>query len=132
MAHTTKRDYYETLGVSRNAPTEEIKKAFRKLAMRYHPDRNREDGAEARFKEIGEAYEVLSDSEKRTAYDRYGHAGLQGFDFGQPFEGFDFGGFGDIFDAFFSGATARRSRDAQRGDERNIGASRPDGMMQNH
>ena len=96
MAHTTKRDYYETLGVSRNAPTEEIKKAFRKLAMRYHPDRNREDGAEARFKEIGEAYEVLSDSQKRAAYDRYGHAGLQQFDFGQPFEGFDFGGFGDI------------------------------------
>ncbi|MCH7999105.1 MAG: molecular chaperone DnaJ [Chloroflexi bacterium] len=120
MAHTTKRDYYETLGVSRNAPTEEIKKAFRKLAMRYHPDRNREDGAEARFKEIGEAYEVLSDSEKRTAYDRYGHAGLQGFDFGQPFEGFDFGGFGDIFDAFFSGTTARRSRDAQRGADRRI------------
>jgi len=120
MARTTKRDYYETLDVSRNAPTEEIKKAFRKLAMRYHPDRNREDGAEARFKEIGEAYEVLSDSEKRAAYDRFGHAGLQQFDVGQPFEGFDFGGFGDIFDAFFSGTTARRSRDAQRGADRRI------------
>ncbi len=120
MARATKRDYYETLGVPRNASTEEIKKAFRRLAMRYHPDRNKEDGAEARFKEIGEAYEVLSDSEKRAAYDRYGHAGLQGFDFGRPFEGFDFGGFGDIFDAFFGGTTARRAREAQRGADRRI------------
>ncbi len=120
MARATKRDYYEVLGVSRNASVEEIKKAFRKLAMRYHPDRNREDGAEARFKEIGEAYEVLSDSEKRAAYDRYGHAGLQAFDFGRPFEGFDFGGFGDIFDAFFGGTSARRSNDARRGADRRI------------
>ena len=120
MARAIKRDYYEVLGLSRNASAEEIKKAFRRLAMRYHPDRNREDGAEARFKEIGEAYEVLSDSEKRVAYDRYGHAGLQGFDFGQPFEGFDVGGFGDVFDAFFGGATGRRSREAQRGADRRI------------
>ncbi len=120
MARATKRDYYEVLGVSRNAPTEGIKKAFRKLAMRYHPDRNKEDGAEARFKEIGEAYEVLSDPEKRAAYDRYGHAGLQGMDFGQPFEGFDFGGFGDIFDAFFGGTTTRRAREAQRGADRRV------------
>ena len=66
--------------MSRNASNEDIKKAFRRLAMKYHPDRNKDDGAEARFKEIGEAYEVLSDAEKRTAYDRFGHAGLQGFD----------------------------------------------------
>lgn len=120
MARATKRDYYEVLGVSRNASTEGIKKAFRRLAMRYHPDRNKEDGAEAMFKEIGEAYEVLSDPDKRAAYDRYGHAGLQGMDFGQPFEGFDFGGFGDIFDAFFGGTTARRAREAQRGADRRV------------
>ncbi len=120
MARATKRDYYEVLSVSRNASTEEVKKAFRKLAMRYHPDRNKEDGAEAKFKEIGEAYEVLSDPEKRAAYDRYGHAGLQGFDFGRPFEGFDFGGFGDIFDAFFGGTTSRRASQGQRGADRRI------------
>jgi molecular chaperone DnaJ len=118
MARATKRDYYEVLGVSRKASTEEVKRAFRRLAMRYHPDRNNEDGAEAKFKEIGEAYEVISDPEKRAAYDRYGHAGLQGFDFGQPFEGFDFGGFGDIFDAFFGGTAARRASQAQRGADR--------------
>jgi molecular chaperone DnaJ len=120
MARTAKRDYYEVLGVPRSASLEEIKRAFRKLAMQYHPDRNKEDGAEARFKEIGEAYEVLSDAEKRAAYDRYGHAGLQGFDFGRPFEGFDFGGFGDIFDAFFGGTATRRARAAQRGADRRL------------
>lgn len=118
---TAKRDYYEVLGVPRGASAEEVKKAFRKLAMRYHPDRNKDDGAEARFKEIGEAYEVLSDAEKRTVYDRYGHAGLQGFDPGRGFEGFDFGGVGDIFDAFFGGsATGRRAREAQRGADRRV------------
>ncbi len=117
----TKRDYYEALGVPRNASAEAIKKAFRRLAMQYHPDRNKEDGAEAKFKEIGEAYEVLSDPEKRAAYDRFGHAGLQGFDLGRPFEGFDFGGFGDIFDAFFGGtASGRRARQAQRGADRRV------------
>jgi molecular chaperone DnaJ len=95
-----KRDYYEVLGVSRTATDEEIKKAFRKLAFKYHPDRNRDDGTEERFKEINEAYEVLSDANKRAAYNHYGHAGTEGF-FARGFEGFDFGGFGDIFDAFF-------------------------------
>ena len=65
-----KRDYYEVLGIDRNATDEKIKRAFRKLAFKYHPDRNREDGAEEKFKEINEAYEVLSDPEKRAAYDR--------------------------------------------------------------
>lgn len=116
---TTKRDYYDVLGVSRGASSEEIKKAFRRLAMQYHPDRNKDPGAEQKFKEVSEAYEVLSDPERRSAYDRFGHAGLQGFDAGRGFEGFDFGGFGDIFDAFFGGTTtARRAREAQRGADR--------------
>ena len=71
-----KRDYYEILGISRSATDEEIKKSFRRLAKQYHPDANKEQGAEARFIEINEAYEVLSDQQKRTAYDRYGHAGV--------------------------------------------------------
>jgi molecular chaperone DnaJ len=113
---TAKRDYYEVLGVPRTASTEEIKKAFRKLAMQYHPDRNNKPGAEDRFKEVNEAYEVLCDQERRAAYDRFGHAGAQGFGFsGRPFEGFDMGGFGDIFDAFFGGAATRTRREARRG-----------------
>ncbi len=115
-----KRDYYDVLGIARDASAEEVKRAFRRLAMEYHPDRNKEDGAEAKFKEIGEAYEVLSDAEKRAAYDRFGHAGLRGFDFGRPFEGFDVGGFGDMFDAFFGGSTARTGRQAQRGADRRV------------
>jgi molecular chaperone DnaJ len=106
---TQKADYYETLGVARAATPDEVKRAFRKLAMQYHPDRNAEPGAEARFKEINEAYEVLSDAEKRSAYDRFGHAGMEGAFGARGFEGFGpFGGFGDIFDAFFGAAQTRR------------------------
>ena len=119
---TAKRDYYEVLGVPRDASPEVIKKAFRKLAMQYHPDRNNKPGAEDRFKEINEAYEVLSDAERRVAYDRFGHAGAQGFGFtGRPFEGFDMGGFGDIFDAFFGGATTRTRREPRRGSDLRAG-----------
>jgi len=110
----TKRDYYDILGVGRNATDEEIKKAFRKLAFQYHPDHNHGDGAADRFKEINEAYEVLSDSDKRAAYDRFGHGGAEGL-FGRGFEGFDFGGFGDIFDAFFGGVGTATRQAPQRG-----------------
>ena len=110
----TKRDYYDVLGVPRSASAEEIKKAFRKLALQYHPDRNSEDTAEERFKEINEAYEVLSDAGRRAAYDRFGHAGGQG-GWGQGFEGFGFGGLGDIFEAFFGGPTTATRRAPQRG-----------------
>jgi molecular chaperone DnaJ len=91
----TKRDYYEILGVSRNAGEDEIKKAYRRLALKYHPDRNPNDKkAEERFKEASEAYEVLRDAQKRQIYDQYGHAGLEG----RGFHGF--GDIGDIFSAF--------------------------------
>ena len=110
-------DLYAALGVRRDASQEEIKRAFRKLAMEYHPDRNKEDGAEDRFKQISAAYDVLSDEEKRRAYDRFGVDGLNGG--GQHgFSGFEgFGGFGDIFDAFFRGTAARRPG-PQRGADR--------------
>jgi len=110
----TKRDYYEVLGVARNATDEEIRKAFRKLAFQYHPDHNHDDGAERKFKEVNEAYEVLSDADKRAAYDRFGHGGAEGF-FGRGFDGFDFGGFGDIFDAFFGGAATATRQAPQQG-----------------
>jgi molecular chaperone DnaJ len=73
---TTKRDYYEVLGISKNSTQEEIKRAFRRLAMQYHPDRNKAADAEQKFKEINEAYEVLSDEKRRHTYDQYGHEGL--------------------------------------------------------
>lgn len=110
---TTKRDYYETLGISRNANEEEIRKAFRKKAMEFHPDRNKEVGADAKFKEVNEAYQILSDPNRRAKYDQFGHAGVNSSSgqTNQGFDGFDvFGGFGDIFDAFFGGATSQRSR----------------------
>jgi molecular chaperone DnaJ len=109
-----KRDYYEVLGVSKDATDEEIKRAFRKLAFKYHPDRNHEDTTAERFKEVNEAYEVLSDANKRAAYDRFGHGGADGF-FGRGFEGFEFGGFGDIFEAFFGGTGATTRQAPQRG-----------------
>jgi molecular chaperone DnaJ len=100
-----KRDYYEVLGLARNASEDEIKKAFRRLARQYHPDVNKEKGAEARFKEINEAYEVLGDAQKRQAYDRFGHAGAAGAG-ANPFEGFGFGSINDIFEQFFAGASS--------------------------
>ncbi|MGJ7553144.1 molecular chaperone DnaJ [Variovorax sp. RB2P76] len=111
----TKRDYYETLGVPKNASEEEIKKAYRKLAMKHHPDRNHGDtskDAEAKFKEVKEAYEMLSDGQKRAAYDQYGHAGVDPNMRGGPgAEGF--GGFaeafGDIFGDVFGGARGGRT-----------------------
>jgi molecular chaperone DnaJ len=111
-----KRDYYDVLGVQRSASEDEIKKAFRRMARQYHPDVNKEKGAEARFKEINEAYEVLGDAHKRQTYDRLGHAGVAGAAAGaSPFEGFGFG-INDIFEQFFGAAagTGRRTG-AQRG-----------------
>ncbi|HKO34122.1 MAG TPA: DnaJ domain-containing protein, partial [Candidatus Limnocylindria bacterium] len=100
-----KRDYYEILGVPRDASDEEIKRAFRRAAQRNHPDIDTSDGAEERFKELNEAYRILSDRQRRTAYDMFGHAGVGGAS-GGGFEGFGggFGPFGDIFDAFFGGS----------------------------
>ena len=108
------RDYYEVLGVSRNADDATIKKAFRRLARELHPDVSSEAEAEARFREVTEAYEVLANSETRALYDRYGHAGLRSGGF-QPTH-FDFGGLGDIFSAFFgddlfASGTRRRGAD---------------------
>jgi len=133
---STKRDYYEVLGLSKSATADEIKKAYRKLAMQFHPDRNPDNNEAAeKFKEICEAYEVLSDTDKRHRYDQYGHAGMKsafgpgGFDFGRDFThmqdidlqdilgSFFGGGFGDIFGG---GGGRRRSRNpnaAQRGDD---------------
>ena len=125
-----KRDYYEVLGVQKDATKEQLKTTYRKLAMQYHPDRNKAAGAEERFKEISEAYAVLSDDAKRAQYDRFGHEGIQGryssedifrtanFDEILRDMGFGFGGFGggSIFDMFFgnmtgSGRGARRGAD---------------------
>ena len=100
---SAKRDYYQVLGVDRQATDEQIKKSFRRLARQYHPDVNKEPDAEAKFKEINEAYEVLSDQEKRAMYDRFGHAGPQA-GFGGSYTDFSgFGGIEDIFESFFGG-----------------------------
>src|SRR5687767_11332747 len=120
MNNVAKRDYYEVLGLDRNADDQALKSAYRKLALKYHPDRNPNDhAAEEKFKEAAEAYSVLTDSQKRAAYDRYGHAGVQsaagagggGFDPSQ-FSGFEdilgeFFGFGDMFGG---GGGRRRNR----------------------
>lgn len=120
-----KRDYYEILGVAKDASADEIKKAFRKAAVKYHPDKD--GGDEAKFKEVGEAYEVLKDSQKRQRYDQFGHAGVGGSSGGgspggNPFEGFSSqgfefnfgdGGLGDIFGQFFGGG--QQQRGPQRG-----------------
>lgn len=114
-----KRDYYEVLGVSRTATQVEIKKGYRAKAKQYHPDISKEADAEIRFKEVNEAYEVLSNEDSRAAYDRFGHAGVNGSGgFGDPFGGF--GGqspFGDIFETFFGGGMggSTRTRAPQRG-----------------
>ena len=123
----SKRDYYDILGVPRNSTKEQIKDEYRKLALKYHPDRNKAPDAEAKFKEISEAYAVLSDDEKRGQYDQFGHAGIdgrystedifRGVDFDEILRGIGFGfggGFGSIFDTFFGG---HRPRGPQRGQD---------------
>ncbi|MBD7913998.1 molecular chaperone DnaJ [Clostridium sp. Sa3CUN1] len=117
------KDYYATLGLEKGASDEEIKKAFRKLAIKYHPDKNQGNKeAENKFKEINEAYQVLSDPEKKATYDRYGTVDFDGSGFGAGgFGGFDFsemGGFGDIFESFFGGGgSGRRRNGPQRGSD---------------
>jgi molecular chaperone DnaJ len=124
MATIKKRDYYEVLGVERSATSEEVKRAYRKLAVQFHPDKNPDDSqAEEKFKELGEAYDVLMDGDKRAAYDRFGHAAFsQGGasfrgNFHDPFDIFRevFGGGGGIFESFFGGGVS--TEDGQRGSD---------------
>ncbi len=122
----SKRDYYEVLGVAKDVNEADLKKAYRKLAKKYHPDVNKEADAEAKFKEINEAYEVLSDTQKRATYDQFGHAGMDGANFsGQGGFGGGFGGFDDINDIFgsffgggFSQGQRRQSTGPRRGEDR--------------
>ncbi|MFL6588576.1 MAG: DnaJ domain-containing protein, partial [Chthoniobacterales bacterium] len=125
---TEKRDYYEVLSVSRTATDDEIKRSYRKLAVKYHPDKNPDDPhAEEKFKELGEAYDVLSDGDKRAAYDRFGHAAFaQGMGgraggFHDPFdifrEVFGGGGGGGIFETFFGGGASTDREGRQRGSD---------------
>jgi len=106
---SNKRDYYEVLGVPKNASKDDIKNMYRKLALQYHPDRNKSKGAEEKFKEISEAYAVLSDDEKRKRYDTYGHVGSEEVfrgseaNFDEIFKDIGFGGVRDIFEQFFGG-----------------------------
>jgi len=120
-----KRDYYEVLGVDKTADEKEIKKAYRKLAMKYHPDVSEEEGSEEKFKEISEAYAVLSDEEKRQRYDQFGHAGMEGFtaedfyqnvNFDDIFQGFDIGNIFDLF-GFGGGSRSRGRSGPQRGSD---------------
>lgn len=108
-----KRDFYDVLGINKNASKDEIRKAYRKLARKYHPDVNKEEGATDKFKEAKEAYETLNDENKRAQYDQFGHsANQQGQGFGGGAQ--DFGGFGDIFDMFFGGGGRRNDPNAPR------------------
>ncbi|MEK9164143.1 MAG: molecular chaperone DnaJ [Chloroflexota bacterium] len=112
----TKRDYYESLGVQRDASKDDIKSAYRRMAKQYHPDINKDNGAEEKFKEVSEAYSVLSDDEKRAAYNRFGHAAFQGGAGAGDYSGF--GDFGDIFEQFFGAGFGSRGGSARRGPRR--------------
>ena len=114
-------EFYDRLGVSKNASQDEIKRAYRKMSKKYHPDINKEPGAEEKYKEVQEAYETLSDDQKRAAYDQYGPDGAHGFGGQGGFGGFDggagFGGFEDIFSSFFGGGATRNPNAPRQGDD---------------
>ena len=115
-------EYYDRLGVSKDASQDEIKRAYRKMSKKYHPDINKEPGAEEKYKEVQEAYETLSDDQKRAAYDQYGPDGANaGFGGQGGFGGFDggagFGGFEDIFSSFFGGGASRNPNAPRQGDD---------------